>query len=122
VITLAELDPAAPYAAQLREEAGPVVLVNTFVAPDGRMDEVVAAWAEDARYFRSRSGYVSTQLHRGIGASHVLVNIAIWESVEHLRSAFLDEEFRSHMARYPDGTTATPHVLQKVAVEGICVA
>jgi quinol monooxygenase YgiN len=122
MITLTDLDPAAPFRAQLAEDTGPVVLVNTFVAPEGRVDDVVAVWAEDAAYFRSRPGYISAQLHRGVGASRVLVNVAVWESAQHLRDAFSDPQFQRHSERYPDGTVATPHLLHKVAVPGICVA
>lgn len=122
MITLTDLDPAAPFPAQLAEDTGPVVLVNTFVAPEGRVDDVVAVWAEDAAYFRSRPGYISAQLYRGVGTSHVLVNVAVWESAQHLRAAFSDPQFQQHRERYPDGTVATPHLLRKVAVPGICVA
>jgi quinol monooxygenase YgiN len=121
MISLNELDPTATYASQLHEETGPVVLLNTFVAPDGRVDDVVAAWTEDAAYFRSQPGCISAQLHRGIGDSRVLVNIAVWEGTAHLRAAFFNPEFQRHMERYPDGTVATPHILRKVAVPGICV-
>ncbi len=121
MISLNELDPTATYASQLQEDTGSVVLINTFVAPEGRVDDVAAAWAEDAAYFRAQPGYISAQLHRGIGNSRVLVNIAVWEGTAHLRAAFFNPEFQCHMERYPDGTVATPHVLRKVAVEGICV-
>ena len=122
MITLTDLDPAAPFVAQLAEDTGPVVLVNTFVAPEGRVDDVVAVWAEDAAYFRSRPGCVSAQLHRGVGDSRVLVNTAVWESARHLRAAFSDPQFQRHSERYPDGTVGTPHLLRKVVVPGICVA
>jgi quinol monooxygenase YgiN len=75
-----------------------------------------------AAYFRSRPGYVSTQLHQGVGVSHVLVDVAVWESAAHLRAAFSDPDFQAHPDRYPDGTVATPHLLRTVAVPGICVA
>jgi heme-degrading monooxygenase HmoA len=107
MISLKDLDPATTNGSQLQEETGPVVLINTFIAPDGKMDDVVAAWAEDGAYFRSRPGYISAQLHRGIGGSHALVNIAVWESTQHLRAAFLDPAFQAHMDRYPNGTTVT---------------
>ena len=122
MIKLQDLDDAMPFPAQLGEETGPVVLVNTFVAPHGQVDEVVEAWAEDAAWFRSQPGYVSAQLHRGVGASRALVNIAVWESAQHLRAAFSAPQFQGHRERYPDGTVATPHLFRTVAVPGICVA
>ncbi|WP_432181598.1 antibiotic biosynthesis monooxygenase family protein [Streptomyces sp. NBC_00063] len=122
MIEMASLDEAIPYPKQLQGKEGPVVLINTFVAPEGKVDEVLAAWKTDAEHFQKQPGYISTQLHRGTGGSRVLVNIAVWESTAHLAAAVDTEAFRKSLANYPDGTVARPHVFQKVAVEGICVA
>jgi hypothetical protein len=35
VITLEDVDPTTPFVDQLQESAAPVVLVNTFLAPEG---------------------------------------------------------------------------------------
>ncbi|MGP3919410.1 antibiotic biosynthesis monooxygenase family protein [Nonomuraea sp. 10N515B] len=80
--------------------------MNTFVAPEGRTEEMLAAWKEDAAYFKSRPGFISAQLHQGIAGSRVLVNIAVWESAAHLRAAFSAPEFGAALERYPDGTVA----------------
>ncbi|WP_327586116.1 antibiotic biosynthesis monooxygenase [Nonomuraea sp. NBC_00507] len=123
MITLAELDASTPYGKQLQSAGdGPVTLINTFVAPEGKTEEVLAAWQEDAAYFKSQPGFISAQLHQGIAGSRVLVNIAVWESGAHLRAAFSAPEFGAALERYPDGTIAYPHLLEKVAVPGICVA
>ena len=122
MIDLAHVDESTPYLQQLQEKTGPIVLVNTFVAPEGKMDEVLAAWKLDAEYFKSKPGYISTQLHRGTGGSRALVNIAVWESTEQLFAASATPEFAEARARYPDGTVAYPHVYETVAVDGICVA
>ncbi|MEU9058956.1 antibiotic biosynthesis monooxygenase family protein [Streptomyces sp. NPDC048430] len=95
--------------------------MNTFIAPDGKVDEVLEAWKRDAAYFQKQPGYISAQLHRGTGGSRMLVNVAVWESVALLRAAFSAEEFQKARSNYPDGSVSYPHVLQKVAVEGICV-
>ncbi|MEU1193985.1 hypothetical protein [Streptomyces sp. NPDC005859] len=60
------------------------------------------------------------QLYRGIGGSRLFTNVAVWKSTEHLRAAFAAPEFASHLAGYPAGTVAYPHLYQKFAVEGIC--
>lgn len=106
---------------QLANEVGPVILVNTFhVAPDDA-DALLEAWADGARYLKSKPGFISTQLHRGIAGSATSLNVAVWESVEAFRDAFGDPRFREGFARYPDSTVASPHPFQKVAVPGICV-
>jgi hypothetical protein len=52
----------------------------------------------------------------------VLVNVAVWESVDAFRRAFSDPEFRARLGDYPPSTVASPHLFTKVAVPGICVA
>lgn len=120
MLALNEIDPSTTIQEQLGEDEGPIVLVNTFLAPDGERDAVVAVWGADAAFMTSQPGCLSAQLHEGIGRSHALVNVAVWESTAALRAAFNDPEFRATMSRYPDGTVAAPHAYRKVAVEGIC--
>ena len=121
-ITLAEMDDRVTYGQQLQEETGPVVLINTFnVAPEDA-ERLLAVWAEDAAFMKQQPGFIATQLHRGIAGSTTFVNVAVWESAGALRAAFSSPEFRAHAARYPDSTVTKPHLFEKVAVPGICVA
>jgi heme-degrading monooxygenase HmoA len=120
MISLASLDESTPYPGQLKETAGPVTIINTFVAPEGKADEALAAWEDDAAYMKAKPGFISAQLYRGIGGSRVFTNVAVWESTGHLAAAFGTPEFAQHMSRYPEGTVAYPHLYQKAAVAGIC--
>jgi quinol monooxygenase YgiN len=122
MINLANLDESTPYLGQLKETASPVTIINTFVAPEGKVDEVLDAWKEDAAYMVAQPGLISAQLYRGLASSRMFTNIAVWESVEHLLAAFNTPEFAQHLTRYPGGTVAYPHLYQKAAVEGICEA
>ena len=116
-----EMDDRVTLFDQLKEEVGPVILVNTFrVAPEDA-DRLVEAWSVDAAYLKAKPGFISTQLHRGIGGSTTFLNVAVWESVEAFRGAFSDPKFQETFASYPDSTVASPHLFQKVAVPGICV-
>jgi heme-degrading monooxygenase HmoA len=116
-----EMDDRVGLADQLTGEVGPVILINTFrVAPED-VDQLLDAWAADAAYLKTKPGFISTQLHRGIAGSCVFLNHAVWESVGAFRSAFGDARFQETFARYPDSTVASPHLFQKVAVPGICV-
>lgn len=119
---LRDLDPSSPFLAQLKEDTGPVVLVNSFVVPDGAMEEVLACWQADAGYLKGCPGFISAQLHRGTGGSRLLVNVAVWESTAALAQAFADPDFQTKAHQYPDGLVSYPHVLERVAVEGVCVA
>jgi quinol monooxygenase YgiN len=116
-----EMDDRVGLADQLAVEVGPVILINTFrVAPED-VDQLLDAWAVDAAYLRTKPGFISTQMHRGIAGSGVFLNHAVWESVEAFRAAFADPHFQETFAGYPDSTVASPHLFQKVAVPGICV-
>jgi heme-degrading monooxygenase HmoA len=116
-----EMDPQVHLTDQLAQEVGPVTLINIFqVAPED-VDRLLDAWAADAAYLKTKPGFISTQLHRGIAGSSVFFNHAVWESVEAFRDAFGDPQFQATFARYPNSTVASPHLFQKVAVPGICV-
>jgi heme-degrading monooxygenase HmoA len=112
-----EMDATAPLAKQLQDPyGGSVVLINKFTVALEDRDALVAAWANDAAYFKQQPGFISAQLHRGIGESPVFLNYAVWESVEAFKAAFGRPEFRRRLAQYPDSVVASPHLFEKVAV------
>jgi len=61
-------------------------------------------------------------LHRAIGQSPTYLNYAVWESTTHFRKAFKRPEFKKKLSTYPSSAVASPHLFQKVAVRGVCVA
>lgn len=116
------LDPETPFEAQLGEDTGPVVVIDTFIVPEGLMDEVIKTFHADADFMKSRPGYISAQLHRGVGGSNLLMNVAVWESAQALARAYADPALYERVHRYPEGVRILPHVYRKIAVDGICVA
>ena len=70
------------------------------VEMDEKVDDFLSAWADDAAYLKSQPGFISTQLHRGIGGSSVFINYAVWESTELYKGAFNNPEFQSHVEKY----------------------
>lgn len=120
MLTFAEMDEHVGIREQMDLETGPVVLINTFTVKPEEADRLLAAWTADAQVMKRQPGFVSTQLHRGIGGSGVFLNHAVWESAGHFRRAFQNPEFLAHLGAYPPSTVATPHLFQKVAVPGIC--
>ena len=70
---------------------------------------------------KQQPGFISTQLHRCIGGSTVFVNYAVWESVEYFKRAFTNPEFQAKMKDYSPSAAASPRLIKKVAVPGICV-
>ena len=118
---LREMDEHVTYRQQLQEDDGPVVLINQFTVPPEDAAPLIAAWTDDAAFMKQQPGFISTQLHRGTAGSTTYVNVAVWESAQSLHRAFSTPEFQALLARYPDTSTAAPHLFTKVAVPGICL-
>ncbi|NHB95891.1 antibiotic biosynthesis monooxygenase family protein [Photorhabdus stackebrandtii] len=123
MLKLEEMDTHVTMREQLFSNTdGSIVLMNIFHVDPSQADILVAAWKEDAEYFRAQTGLISAQLHRGIAGSGTFMNYAVWENLECFRTAFTSPEFQEKLARYPDGMIGSPHVFQKLTVPGICVA
>ncbi len=118
---IVEMDDNVKFSSQLEEDVGPIVFVNKFTVNPEDFDEFLKAWEADATYFKSQPGLISTQLHKGIGASGTFVNYAIWESTSQFKKAVNNTDFQTRLSNYPAGTIISPHIFKKVAVPGICV-
>src|SRR5882757_7957552 len=116
------LDPAFPIERQIAVDADAVVLVNLFTLDKADENTFLKAWQGDAAVMKRQPGFISTQLHRAIGESPAYLNYAVWESTADFRAAFAHPEFRSKLSSYPSSAVASPHLFQKLAVPGICVA
>ena|SRR5262252_2658087 len=119
---LRPLDPAFPIERQLAVDTTPVVLMNVFTLDKADEQAFLQAWRDDAAFMKQQPGFISTQLHRAIGESPTYLNYAVWESTAHFRAAFTHPQFRAKISTYPSSAVASPHLFQKVAVPGICVA
>ena len=119
---LRPMDPAFPIERQLTIEAGPVVLVNVFTLDEPDEQTFLRAWQDDAEVMKRQPGFIATQLHRALGKSPTYLNYAVWETTAHFRAAFTHPEFRARLSAYPSSAVASPHLFQKVAIPGICVA
>jgi heme-degrading monooxygenase HmoA len=116
------MDPAFPIERQIALDASPVVLINLFTLDKADEQTFLHAWQADADFMKQQPGFISTQLHRAIGESPAYLNYAVWESTADFRAAFTHPEFRAKLSAYPSSAVASPHLFQKVAVPGICVA
>jgi heme-degrading monooxygenase HmoA len=116
------LDPTFPIERQIAVDASPVVLVNVFTLDMADEQSFLQAWQDDAQFMKRQPGFISTQLHRAIGDSPTYLNYAVWESTAAFRAAFTNPEFRAKLSTYPSSAVASPHLFQKVAIPGVCVA
>ncbi|KAK4871252.1 hypothetical protein LT330_000489 [Penicillium expansum] len=124
VAAFIDINPRTPLLKQLEEapEAGYCVLVNTFHIPAGKMDEAFAAWKIDAEMAKRQPGFISTQLHRGVNGSDMMLNYAIWESTAALKAYYNLPEFKESLKNYPDGTESRIVLYRKQHIGGICLS
>ena len=119
-----EMDEKVTLKDQMEEEvSGPVILINKFNVEPEQVEKFLKAWEEDATEFKQQPGFVSTQLHKGIGKSGVFINYAVWESMKHYKDAFnrvVGSNMQSLLSKYPDSLVVSPHLFKKIAVPGIC--
>ncbi|MEI7450591.1 MAG: antibiotic biosynthesis monooxygenase family protein [Desulfomonile sp.] len=116
------LDEVVPIQKQLGESVSPVILINIFTVAENDVNALLKAWESDANWMKKQPGYISTQLHRGIGGSCVFLNYAVWESVSHFRQAFSHPDFHNSLSAYPSSAVASPHLFERVTVPNLCVA
>ena len=119
---LRPLDPAFPIERQLEIDTGPIVLINVFTLDKEDEEAFLEVWQDDAAFMKRQPGFISTQLHRAIGDSPTYVNHAVWDSTAAFRAAFMHPDFQAKISAYPSSAVASPHLFQKVAVPGLCVA
>ncbi len=121
-----EMDERTKFKEQTEEKIdGPVILINKFNVHPDKVEQFLKDWAEDAAAFKRQQGFVSAQLHKGVGKSSVFVNYAVWESMERYKEAvnkiLFTSEPQSRLLKYDDNSLViSPHLFTKVAVPGIC--
>ena len=64
---LIEMDRHVSLFEQIEQQVGSVVLINTFTVEPEEADQLQEAWTSDAAFMKQQPGFISTQLHRGIG-------------------------------------------------------
>jgi heme-degrading monooxygenase HmoA len=84
---LAEMDERVSVFAQMEEDVGPVILTNKFSIYHEEFDQFLKGWTTEAEKFKAQPGFISTQLHKGIGGSGTFINYAVWESAAHFKAA-----------------------------------
>jgi len=119
MLKMVDMDDRVSLSEQMESHETPVVLANVFKVTPEDVHALLDAWTADAKVLKSKQGFVSAQLHRGIQGSTTFLNYAVWESVEAFREAFSDPGFQATFRRYPDSTVASPHLFSKVLIPGI---
>ena len=119
---LVEMDERVGIFTQMEEDVGPVILINKFSVDPKEFDQFLKGYTADSEEFKQQPGFISTQLHKGIGGSGTFVNYAVWESAAHFKRAVNNVmNPNDRLSAFPASTVASPHPFKKVAVPGICV-
>jgi heme-degrading monooxygenase HmoA len=120
--TYVEMDERVPLSAQMNQECGSVILVNKFTVAPEEVKRLLEVWQSDSGFMKRQPGFISAQLHRGTCGSCAFLNYAVWESVAAFRSAATNPDFRKIVHNSPPSMVASPHLFQKIAIPGVCVA
>jgi glucose-6-phosphate isomerase len=119
---IVEMDERVAVFTQMEEDVGPVILINKFSVDPNEFDQFLKAWANEAKKFKEQPGFISTQLHKGIGGSGTFINYAVWETVSHFKKAVSNViDPKNPVSAFPPGATVSPHLSKEVAVTGLCV-
>ena len=69
---LVEVDERVGIFTQMEEDVGPVILINKFSVDPKEFDQFLKGYTADSEEFKQQPGFISTQLHKGIGGSRHL--------------------------------------------------
>ena len=114
------MDDRMKFKDQIEEKIiGSVILINKFNVEPNKVEQFLKDWEEDATNFKQQPGFISTQLHRGIGKSSVFINYAVWESMEHYKKAvnkiLFNPESQSLLLKYDDDSLViSPNLFKKL--------
>lgn len=122
MLKMKELDSPITLEEQLKDDRDqPVVLMILFTVAEDDVEAFKTAWAKDAAFTKAQPGFISAQLHQGIGGSTMFLDCAVFEDVATFAAMTRQPEFGPLRKIYPDGATASLHLFRRVAIHGICL-
>ena len=68
---LVETDERVGIFTQMEEDVSPVILITKFSVDPKEFDQFLKGYTTDNEKFKQQPGFISTQLHKGIGERHV---------------------------------------------------
>jgi Antibiotic biosynthesis monooxygenase len=69
VTKIVEMDIRGSIFMQMEEDIGPVILIERIKVDPEESDLFIKGWATETEKFKKQPGFISTQLHKGIGGS-----------------------------------------------------
>jgi quinol monooxygenase YgiN len=77
MVKIIEMDENVTLKSQLEEDVGPVILLNKFTVQPEDVDQFLKAFTEITKMLKQQPGFISAQLHRGIGDSSIFFNYGV---------------------------------------------
>ncbi len=116
-IILEDVDPTVSFESQVRSDhSGEVALIGTYIfQSEAQLDAFMKTFPGHAAFMKSKPGFISAKLHRGIAGANVLIIYAVWESPAAFHAAFqAEEEKQTGSAEKPTSGTIGRRVLVEV--------
>ena len=88
------------------------------IAPAGAQT-FKGAWNTDAAFFKAQPGYVSSQLHQGVGESRLFL-YTVFEDAAAFAATTQQPRFGPLRRVYPDSALARPHLLRRLHIPRVC--
>ncbi len=122
MLKMTGLDSPVSLEDQFKDGSNEPVVQMMLITVDAKDEEAFkAAWAKGAAFFKGQPGFISAQLHQGIGGSSVFLDYAVFESVKAFAAITRQPDFGSLSEGYPDSVTASLHLFRRTAIPGICL-
>jgi hypothetical protein len=64
-----KMDENVTFSNKMERDVGAVILINKFDVGSEDVDQFLKTWASGAEFMKKQPGFISAQLHRGIGGS-----------------------------------------------------
>jgi hypothetical protein len=77
MVRIVEMDEDVTLKSQLEEDIGSVILLNKFTVKLENVDQFLRLFAATTEMFKQQPGFISSQLHGGIGGSSTFFNYVI---------------------------------------------
>ena len=122
MIKFVEMDKNVTINDQIKEEEGnkngdSVIIINKFDLEPEKIDQFLKDWTETSILFKQQSGFITTELYKGIGKSSVFVSYQVWKSIDDFKkgssSVLNSEDVNSRLAKYNDSLVSSSHLFRK---------
>ena len=89
---------ASPSGSSFEHNAGPVVLMSTFLVAPHQIDNVLDGFRKQFAIMRKQPGLISAQLHCCVARSSLFMNYIVWERVDDFKRGYELPEVQAQLS------------------------